>query len=206
MYLSRLTLDLRNRKVQRSLADPYRLHQAILHAFPPDQPGGGCRVLFRVEPEQDDARARILVQSELRPVWTNPALHEHLPVAHVDPPKEFVPSFKAGQVLRFRLRANPTRRSQEKRLPVLGEDPQIAWLRSKLERAGFQLMAARRHDEGMRMGSQRKGERSEQLTFVSVLFEGAARVVEPIAADAALRSGIGSAKAFGFGLLSLARG
>lgn len=205
MYLSRLTLDLRQRAVQRSLEDPYRLHQAILRAFPPDAAGGGGRVLFRVEPEQGDARARILVQSELRPDWMSPSLQERLPLTRVEAPKEFAPSLKRGQLLRFRLRANPTRRSQGRRLPVLGEEPQIAWLRRKLEEGGFELVAARRHDEGMRGGSQRRGEKVQRLTFVSVLYDGVARAVDTAAAEATLRNGVGSAKAFGFGLLSLAR-
>ncbi len=206
MYLSRLLLDLRDRKVQRALEDPYRLHQAILHAFPPDAPGGGGRVLFRVEPEREDGRARVLVQSALRPDWASEALREHLPLARFDQPKELSLALSAGQLLRFRLRANPTRRSQEKRLPVLGEEAQVAWLRRKMEGAGFELVAARQYDEGMRHGSRRRAEEERRMTFVSVLYEGAIRVAMPDRAIAAVQGGIGSAKAFGFGLLSVARG
>lgn len=206
MYLSRLMLDLRDCKVRRVLEDPYRLHQAILHAFPPDAPGGGGRVLFRVEPEQEDGRARVLVQSALRPDWASEALREHLPLARSDQPKELSLALSVGQLLRFRLRANPTRRSREKRLPVLGEEAQVAWLRRKMEAAGFELVAARQHDEGMRHGSRQRAEGERRMTFVSVLYEGVVRVTVTDRAIAAVQVGIGSAKAFGFGLLSVARG
>lgn len=205
MYLSRLTLDLRDRKVQRTLQDPYRLHQALLLAFSPDVRGGGGRVLFRVEPHEDDGLVRVLVQSHARPEWASATLCERLPLARVDAPKELTLSLGAGQTLRFRLRANPTRRADGKRLPVLGEEQQVAWLRRKLDAAGFELVAARHHDEGMLRGSRRKGEDAQQLTFLSVLYEGMASVVDPARATAAVEAGIGSAKAFGFGLLSLAR-
>jgi CRISPR system Cascade subunit CasE len=43
-----------------------------------------------------------------------------------------------------------------------------------------------------------------QLTFVSVLFEGRLRVTDPGKFRATLERGVGSAKAYGFGLLSIA--
>lgn len=205
MFLSRITLDLRNRKVQRTLQDPYRLHQAILQAYPPDAPGGGGRTLFRVEPEQEDVHARILVQSELEPDWSRAELAERLPMVRFDPPRELTLGLTPGQEVRFRLRANPTKRSNERRIAVIGEEAQLEWLRRKLEKGGLEVLGVRRRDEGMRSGTRREGEAARRLTFVSVLFEGVARVAAPEAVTEAVAGGVGSGKAFGFGLLSLAR-
>ena len=44
------------------------------------------------------------------------------------------------------------------------------------------------------------------MTHQAVRFEGVLQVVDPVAFQQTLRCGIGSAKGFGFGLLSLARG
>jgi CRISPR system Cascade subunit CasE len=53
------------------------------------------------------------------------------------------------------------------------------------------------------MGDRDAGGR--RLTFGAVVFDGMLEVSDPGRLRSALRHGIGSAKAFGFGLLSLAR-
>jgi CRISPR system Cascade subunit CasE len=87
----------------------------------------------------------------------------------------------------------------------LGEEAQVAWLRRKMEAAGLELVAVRQHDEGMRHGSRKKLEDERRMTFVSVLYEGVVRVMDTDRAMTAVQGGVGSAKAFGFGLLSIAR-
>ena len=47
---------------------------------------------------------------------------------------------------------------------------------------------------------------STRLTFCGVAFEGRMQVVDSVLFHAALRAGIGSGKAYGYGLLSLAPG
>ena len=55
-------------------------------------------------------------------------------------------------------------------------------------------------------GRHRDGADSQMaMTFGSVLFDGELEVNDANAFRAALRSGIGSGKAYGFGLLSIAR-
>lgn len=52
---------------------------------------------------------------------------------------------------------------------------------------------------------ERRGEQRRRLTFGSVLFDGRLRVVDAPAFQSTLRTGIGAGKAYGFGLLSVAR-
>ena len=49
MYLSRLILNPRNRRVQREVTDPYQMHRSIMRAFPDGLKPEEERVLFRVE-------------------------------------------------------------------------------------------------------------------------------------------------------------
>ncbi len=115
-------------------------------------------------------------------------------------------------------------RRNGKRVELRHEDDQLAWLRRKGEQHGFDLLATtvnptvadvRASGVGKVTGSREKraavGEESgggtlggSSLTFGSVLFEGRLRVVDPSLIRDALTHGIGSGKAYGFGLLSIA--
>ena len=129
-----------------------------------------------------------------------------------------------GQRLLFRLRANPTRRisdrstTQEerwrgKRVELRREADQLQWLVDKGKRSGFALLAVRALPGRESVADVRAtgtGDRvigrtsSHRLTFASVTFEGRLCVTDPVAFQQALWHGIGSGKAFGFGLLSIA--
>jgi CRISPR system Cascade subunit CasE len=204
MYLSRLTLSPLSPKVQRSLANLYLLHQGLLAAFPSEERGGGGRVLFRVEPQGRGNKVVVLVQSVTRPDWDKDRLVELLAPTAAEC-KEFAPSFSAGQRFRFRLRFNPTLRREGKRLPKLGEEEQRTWLTRKIENAGMKMTGAVLVDEG-KIQAVRRGESGDhRMTFLSVLANGLVSIVDAERATTAARSGLGPAKGFGFGLLSLAR-
>jgi CRISPR system Cascade subunit CasE len=134
-----------------------------------------------------------------------------------------------GMILAFRLRANPTRkvdthsgpngeRRNGRRVVVRDEAEQLEWLRRKGSQHGFELLATtvnpdvpdvRAVGSAKVTGARRlvDGEvalAGQRLTFGSVLFEGRLRVVDAAAMREALMHGIGSGKAYGFGLLSIA--
>ncbi len=115
-----------------------------------------------------------------------------------------------------------------KRVELRREAEQLAWLARKGEAAGFALVAAEvargvsaadAHDSGrdardpvadVRTGgtaakvARFHPGRKVDLAFGSVVFEGRLRVTDAEAFRRALAAGIGSGKAFGFGLLSVA--
>lgn len=200
LYLSRLTFPLSRFPCQRLLVDPYQIHRALMAAFP--TPAG--RVLFRVEPVQSaDASACVLVQSEDEPRWGRATLPAEVQVDPVKPFHLFVPK---GRHLRFRLLANPTvkkkadGRKHGRRQGILKEEDQLRWLERKGEAGGFRIARCTAIDEGMITTC--KQERS--LSFKGIRFEGILVVSDPGKFQETVRSGIGSAKGLGFGLLSLA--
>lgn len=205
MRLSELSFSLLEPDAQKALSDPYALHQTLMTAFP-SQAG---RVLFRIEPLKKcdpPDRGLVLVQSRDEPHWSD----ARLPAGTlVNGPKDFEPSFQAGQALRFRLRANPTVKKKRpetangRRLGVIGEQAQRDWLHKKGGPAGFNPDHFIVIDEGMTVG--RKQNHGHRLAFLSVRYEGRLTVTNPESLAQVISQGIGSAKAFGFGLLSLAR-
>ncbi len=211
LYLSRLVLDARSRRVQRELANPYELHRTVMEAFGADCRREGERVLYRVDPLPGDTALALLVQSHSVPDWgflhTEPGARGYLAGGWGENPavKRFVPRFEAGQVLAFRLRANPTVRRDGRRLGLLREEEQLAWLKRKGEAAGFEPLWVQVAQEQMVAGTLRRDEAVHHLKLLSVRFDGCLRVRDPLRLAEGLAAGIGSGKGFGFGLLSLAR-
>ncbi|MEL7171055.1 MAG: type I-E CRISPR-associated protein Cas6/Cse3/CasE, partial [Bacteroidota bacterium] len=109
MYLTKLTLNPRSIQAQQDLAVPYDLHRTLSCAFPDNDSTQHRKrhgVLFRIE-DASRAGVPVLVQSTSPPAW------ERLHVGYalqINGPKPFTPSLAEGQMLRFRLVANPVRR------------------------------------------------------------------------------------------------
>lgn len=211
MYLSRLILNPLNRQVQREIAQPYEMHRTILRAFPDHLDQTDERVLWRVDSHRRTGALHLLVQSQSAPDWTRlePADRGRPYLAPIDGPnpavKQVNPSYRSGQVLAFRLLANPTKRlgkaygkDKGKRVGLYKPEEQLAWLNRKAEAAGFAVLSATPHAPGKLRDSQRN------LELLNVRFDGLLQVTEPAQLSEAIAQGIGSGKAFGFGLLSVA--
>ena len=191
-------------------------------------------VLFRTETSaKADGTVKIYVQSLTEPDWSfldriDGYLDSRAGVSYEY--KDVMPvldKIRKGNRFAFRLRANPTKRignredpMKGKRVELFREEEQIQWLlRKSNERekglpGGFALLMEKGNDgpccpvkvrpEGKMTGRRGKGEGKSMTTHLSVLFEGLLEVTDENAFLQTVVRGIGSAKAFGFGLLSLA--
>lgn len=225
MYLSKVSFYIRNRKSFHVLQSPYHLHAALLKAFPLyKKTNESSGILFRRERNLDkDSWITVLVQSLMRPDWE--LLKNDMGNAfQYDQPKEISNlQFRDGQQLRFRLRANPIKTIRDEngrknrkgeikrcRVPLLKENQQIAWLKKKEKEirpgisGGFQINSCRVIDEGD--WKHRRKDESDPIRIHTVLFEGVLTVKEAtFFLEEAVKKGIGPAKSFGCGLLSLAK-
>ncbi len=194
MYLSRLVLNPLSPGVRRDLANPYELHRTLSRHIS----NAPARFLWRLEPTRQPT---LLVQSLSPPDWDR--LEEEMPGYCLQTPewKEFNPRLAQGMELRFRLRANPSVKRDGKRHGLNSPEEQMAWLKRKGEAHGFAVLAATATDE--RLIEARKGD--HRIKIASVLYDGILRVADPGLLLDALMTGIGPAKGFGFGLLSLGR-
>ena len=205
MYLSRLKLNPSARKTRELMISPYQLHQAIYHAFPKD---GAGRVLYRIDENQRLGTISLLVQSEKEPDWQEA---KYLTLCLLDKAEFhfFTPDLKRGRTLFFRLRANPSVKKQEDgkkngyRVGLIQEKDQLAWLNRKSEKGGFSIVSCRIIPEGI-AHDDRSGAVSDKLRHFSVCVEGVLKVTDETIFTETVKNGIGSAKGFGFGLLSLA--
>ncbi len=210
MYLTRLILNPRHRRVQREIADPYQMHRSIMRAFPEDLDREKERVLFRLDSPRGGAPL-LLVQSLAAPDWSwlehdEGARGYLLPASDPNPwVKDFQVQLEPGQVLAFRLRANPTVKRHGKRLGLYRGEEQVDWLTRKAQQGGFRLRSARASEERAIGGVIHRNSHQEHLRLLSVCFDGVLQVVDPERLTEAVERGIGSGKGLGFGLLSLAR-
>ncbi len=199
MFLSQLLLNLRHREARRDLSDRYELHRTLLSAFPEDLPSHE-RVLFRVEERPRQPYVTVLLQSQELPDWgKSERLNDPRYLFKLPDVRAVEARVSAGLRLPFRLQANPTMKRDGKRHAIVSDDELALWLRRKGEQHGFAVDAqnVRSAKLGNRYGRRRK------RTWHAVQFDGVLQISQPEAFATALRSGVGSAKAFGFGLLSV---
>ena len=122
MYLSRLTLNPRDRDARKWLGDCNELHRTIMSGFgqaQSQQARAELGVLFRVEETDGGSGVWVLVQSTLEPRWAI----ESSAVTRIEGPKDLSAlesRMVEGASFRFRLRANPTRRVHHR--ATLGPD------------------------------------------------------------------------------------
>lgn len=204
MHLSKIHIPLALAK------NTYELHQALWRLFP-KRDNEKRDFLFRVEKLEKGIGSSILLQSAIKP-----QLSESSPV--ILGVRDYNPIFSLGQRLRFRLRANPIKTIKDSdkgtvekkgrtftrtvRVPLLHEEQQQAWLERKLQDCA-QLETLIIQPEPILYFRKVKEKRSGKIQ--PVLFEGILTVLEPELLFQQLQKGIGPAKAFGCGLLSIAK-
>lgn len=205
MYLTRLQLDPRSAQARRDLADPYDMHRTLVRAFVQSDAQTPPRFLWRVEPGGAWAQPTVLVQSTSPSDWAFLArlpgylVGDALPETKTFEPAEML--LRGGGRYRFRLVANPTVTRGGKRHGLAGEEAQLAWLARQGERTGFSVLTAL-----VSASDQVRSRRGAELVSLSrVCFEGVLEVRDAALLASALSAGIGPGKAFGCGLLSLAR-
>ena len=204
---------------QRHLADKKKgeVCECVLRqVHAPRQSDSGF--LFRVEP-QPGGRGVILVQSAVEPHWDYAFHNAGYLLAAPHQTKEFDPRFEEGERLQFRLLVNPTKRvpgnhvvradgkwKDGPRVPVRPEGL-FKWLSDRGELSGFAVS-----EDGVTVQTgyvyfdkkTREGERPQGGRLRSVRFDGVLTVTDPEKLRETIMKGIGSGKAFGFGLLSVA--
>lgn len=142
-----------------------------------------------------------------------------------------LPAIENGHVFRFKVKANPTMKKTEKkadntsrsaRIPLKTESTLVDWLIRKGGQGGFKparvkiTTSSPVYDifiapEGNRAGYPVRASGStevgkaqgDKMTFFGVVFEGYLVVTNASEFVKTLRIGIGSGKAFGYGLLSI---
>lgn len=217
MFLTHMALNPDRRSTRTLLESPQRVHAAVLAAFPPGASESG-RILWRLDnPERH--RLDLYLVSPTRPSLDAMADQAGWPTQPVWRTADYRPlldSLEAGQRWIFRLRANPVKhvRNAEsgrgERVALLRPEEQVAWLVGRSGDLGFAVVAGE-HGPNVSVSERttekfrRGGPKGALVTLGMASFDGVLEVSDPGALRLALTGGIGSAKGYGCGLMTLAR-
>jgi len=204
-HLTQVTLDFAAAARLR-LRDCYDWHQAVWEAFP-GRNGERREFLTRLDQQRDGFRLLIVSPIEpTRPQWSPP-----------DPQcwktKPMPDAYFSRRRYAFQLCANPTKKiavqnadgsfkKNGRRVPLRTREELVSWIARKGEQSGFAVEA-----ESLRTFSRGREyfeKHGMRGLHSAVEFEGALAVTDPARFHEAFTRGIGSAKAFGFGLLVIA--
>lgn len=218
MFLTRVYLNPQRRGAAKLLGSPRAMHAAVLSSFSPDQllKTDTGRVLWRVDGAGTPTTALYVVSPEspdltamceqagwpTRPDWQSRA---YAPI---------LDGLKSGQQWRFRLTANPTHRSRpspEAGLKITGHVTvahQQQWLQDKATAGGFALLPT--GPDGPEVAIHSRSVRSfrregSRVTLSIATFDGALEILDERLLRLALGQGIGRARGYGCGLMTLAR-
>lgn len=210
--LSLLTFNPSSIRRGALLADLYQTHRTVMSGFPEKLPDGE-RVLYRQEEDHYTGVVNLYVQSLTQPDWSSLQdssclLSPNSLSGRKNPDTKLAPlDFNIGDYLYFRLCANPTYMpvDSKKRIPLKKQRDQYDWLQRQAKRYGFDLTNELHIQEGgNRVGFKPRGNgKHRRIVVYTVTFNGVIAVVNPDRLREAICSGIGRAKGFGCGLLSV---
>jgi CRISPR system Cascade subunit CasE len=202
-YLTQAIIS-HNVAAMRGLRDSYDWHQAVWKAFPGHD---GEHRDFLTRLDERDEGFRLLIVSRDKPAcpeWCPEETWQTKPIPE---------TYFGKRRYAFQLLANPTRKVTKlgpdgqptkngKRVPLRTREEYVAWMDRKAEQGGFVVdsEALRTIQQG-RDTFQKKGAHG---THTAVEFQGVLSVSDPTQFHDVFTRGIGSAKAFGFGMLVIA--
>ncbi|GHE45729.1 type I-E CRISPR-associated protein Cas6/Cse3/CasE [Streptosporangium violaceochromogenes] len=226
MHLTRFRFNTARVGARRLLSSPQTLHAAVMSSFAevPVITGDGGRVLWRVD-RNGAAETCLFMVSPDKPDLTHLVEQAGWPTTGKWETYDYGPFLSrlaAGEQWAFRLTANPVHTARRKddeptKLTAhVGLRHQRDWLLKRQENAGFRvvektperrLMPEDQYELVVRDRRQLtfgKGEQRQPVTLVTVTFDGRLEILDAEAFRRTLVRGIGKAKAYGCGLMTLA--
>ncbi len=205
MYLSRIPLDISNRKTQIALVSPNKFHGAIEESFDEKQE----RNLWRIDVLQ--GKTYLLILSRIKPdlEYIAEQFGKKDDCGETKTYEALLNRIRKDSIWQFRLVANPTRsvKSENGRGKVTAhtvEAFQLEWLNKQSVKKGFRVLPDTLRVTGANWKIFYKKNRKQQVRLLEVAYEGKLKVENVEVFINTLINGIGREKAYGMGLLTIA--
>lgn len=212
-YLTRIAINPRRRASRRVMSSPHYMHGAVNACYPQD--ARPTRLLWRVD--HTESAFYLYLVGDVRP---DPAgfVEEHgWEVPNSWQTRDYMPilaGVKEGGQYGFRLAANPVRNisgsnevkaARGKRLAHVTVTQQLGWFLERVHRWGFSV--GDRLSPSVRIVERRALQfrrQERRVTIGMAVFEGFLTVTDADVLRERMLGGVGPAKAYGCGLLTLA--
>lgn len=218
MFLTKMPINIRRRGAQRLLSSPQCMHAAVMGGFANFRTTEEARVLWRLDTYE---RHRIVLYavSPGKPDFSNLVEQAGWPTTETWQTRPYGPvldGLRVGQRWLFRLTANPVHSGRRegwagtKPLGHVTVKQQEQWLIDRTHGKGFCLVSSgagdgTEYDLAVVDRTVRRFRRKDAtVTIAMATFEGQLEVTDVTAFRRALTGGIGRAKSYGCGLLTVA--
>ena len=201
--LTLLTLNPASRRCRHDMADPHAMHRTLMALYP-HTPEAAARhhlgVLWRAEPGDPPT---LLLQSHTAPDVG--ALPDGYATAQIRDLSAHLRALAAGQIVRYRLTANPARTlraggtNHQKTVPAaeIGD-----WWQRRAQSIGLNPVDT---PTAIAQPTRPINRGGHLIPIRATRIDGAAEIGDADALRAAIRGGVGRAKAWGCGLLTVVR-
>lgn len=209
--LTRLVINPHHKTASHDLTDSHKLHKTLMRLIgnpPGDTPRATAGLLYRIEP---DRHPTLLMQTFQPPqLEALPAQYATTDTLTLEP---MMRALTPGMTIRYRITAAPTIARSDgtpHRHPVTGKrrgkteyltgPAALTWWHQRAQKAGLDLHTCHSHSRPFPPATSKRLVPAYKLTQ----FEGTARITNITPLVNAVLNGIGKAKTYGAGLLSLA--
>lgn len=213
MYMSRMYLNPQRRQSRELLANPQKMHAAVLSSFPPgvSETTDEGRVLWRIDRMRESIALYVVSPAvpsfehlQEQAGWSQERSWQSSDYT------QMLNRIIKGQKYAFRLTANPvhtvTEDGVKRRKAHITPEYQLAWLRDREDQIGASFASETGELTAIITRSERRVFKREKrtVTIQQVTFEGSLEVTNADKLREVLRNGIGKARGYGCGLLTLA--
>lgn len=212
--LTRFLIPTDSRVARPALSSPHVLHATVQRAFSAEQHErfGAGRILWRLDPSGHGHALHIVSPEEPHLAHLHRELGGDAAAARVFDYDAVLDTLRPATEWRFRLKANPTKAVRQsegpsKRLGLVREADQIEWLIARAPQLGFRVPPNRLDLPEIivrRSGVVDFRREKAKVTLATAVFDGILVVEDVERLRRTLVHGVGRAKGYGNGLLTLA--
>lgn len=212
MYLSRVEIDINNRRKMKDLTHLGCYHSWVEDSFPKFSKENRSRKLWRIDNVYD--KYYLLVLSENKPDMEKLEKYGLESSAGVKNYDQFLGSLKEGMKAKFKIKLNTVRAYKDEKNPTkrgrimpVPNEKLNEFLIDKATRNGFEVnpgeFAISKIDKEYFMHTDKGETKKSRKDIVSATYEGILTITDLEKFKAALVNGIGKKKAYGCGFLTI---
>ena len=201
MYLIKVEVELNLRKDSGLLTDCQQMHRFITGFFGTDRQSG--QILYRTNLVQNRLCIYLYSQAPAEHIPNNCELQQRDITSWLD-------GMEAGQLWSFDLIAAPTKtvgaegkKNSQRRILRLPRERQ-EWLERKAEQNGFAILQAQELEQ-LHICGRHKADKGGVMYHDAYHYQGILQITDGEAFRRAMQTGIGSGKAYGFGMMMVKR-